>query len=191
MSNFSRKPSAPAKQADSGMSRFVFRQALGIPFTCTSTSEPVATYRDFQALNFAAELEHIHCSMEAQVNDEPCTLHAGEEFCRVQNGASLAVFGAPCPPYSKLRSKRFVDGSVRAHAEYDVMFRESLKWLAKHEPAVAVAEQVPGFDMPESTTVRCTPLDRPGAWITGLLSLRIWGSWDESESSGSHGSREH
>lgn len=83
-----------------------------------------------------------------------------EGMCVVPQGVSLAVYGAPCPPYSKMRAKRTVDGSVRQHAGYDVMFSDTVQWLQKHEPAVAIAEQVCGFDSPESVNVSETPLQR-------------------------------
>ena len=69
-----------------------------------------------------------------------------------------------------MRSKRYVNGSVKAHPSYAVMFTEAILWLQEHCPCAAVLEQVPGFDHRESEDVATTPLSRLAVAL-GLLSL--------------------
>ena len=137
------------------------RQALGIPFVCWSTSEPSADFRSFQAANHGECIQHMHHTMQDQVCDCSCSLHPEASACVVDHSPSLAVYGTPCKPYSVLRSKRFVDGS-RKHASYDVTFADSLEWLEKLTPLVAIMEQVMGFVSRESQSERESPMDRPG-----------------------------
>ena len=72
----------------------------------------------------------------------------------------LGVIGTPCQPYSRQRVKRSQAGSVENHKSNSTTFTDLLHWLGGLNPKACVAEQVVGFNQPESVEVRTTPLQR-------------------------------
>ncbi|CAE7654418.1 unnamed protein product [Symbiodinium sp. CCMP2456] len=154
-----------------GADIMVFK-ALEIPFVCVGASDTDSGCREFLMLNHGAVIQHMHSAMHDQTEGRPCHFHKDAESCKLGKGHSIGVFGTPCPPYSQMRSKRYVTGSVKAHSSYSVMFTEAILWLQEHCPCVAVLEQVPGFDHRESDDVARTPLSRLAVYFS-LVSLVI------------------
>lgn len=72
----------------------------------------------------------------------------------------LAVVGTPCQPYSRQRVKRSQVGSVESHKSHHTTFSDLLQWMESLQPKALIAEQVVGFDQPESVEVRTTPFQR-------------------------------
>ena len=95
-------------------------------------------------------------------------------FCDSADGCEyihLGCAGSPCPPFSKQRSKRNVEGSVRAHRDYNTTFTSLVKWLVKFHPGVFVMEQVTGFDEPEDVHDPSTPMRRYSIFFSQLCDL--------------------
>ena len=140
-------------------------QALRVPYRAVGTSEPNPEFREYQALNHEG-IEHMHLTMEDQHRARPCTLHKHAESCdpcaSLPGGCpQLAVFGTPCPPFSRQRTKRFAENSVREHQAFAVTFEDTFKWLQKFEPITALMEQVKGFNARESAgSTGPTPYER-------------------------------
>lgn len=151
------------KTLDSKPFCFHSLQALGIPFRSLGTSEPNASYRAYQILN-TPSIEHMHCKMDEQAEGFPCQLHpaAGACFPGESQSPQIAVFGTPCPPFSRQRAKRFVKNSVEDHSAFSVTFTDTYKWLLVYQPVTAIMEQVLGFDCKDSVDSEGpTPYARP------------------------------
>ena len=76
------------------------------------------------------------------------------------------VSGSPCPPFSTQRPKRFSDGAVKAHAQFDLTMEQVIALYALYEPEKAVLEQVWGFCMPFCSGSDETPKSRQGSICT-------------------------
>ena len=138
-------------------------QALGIPYSVMSASDPSHKCRDFVLENSDGQAPtHWFESLEAQRQGKPCVFHSySVEGCvAAPQTADLAVIGAPCHPFSVQRAKRFANGTVANHREYGVMTREVLDWLQLFEPKAVILEQVLGLGLKEDATDEETPLRR-------------------------------
>ena len=116
---------------------------------------------------------HIYRSLQDQVKSEvvcgscsgtisaavlgPCSPQKD-----VQGPVDLLFTGSPCDPFSQQRVKRFSDGNVAAHEQFEVTMSQVIKLYLLHEPKKAVFEQVMGFTMPFVSGGSETPKDRPG-----------------------------
>ena len=115
-------------------------------------------FRQIIMANFTPE--HIHVTMQQQLQNSPCALHPDNKACCL-SPADLLVMGTPCPPFSTQRTKRFVHGSVKQHRDFNVT------WLSAHEAICSclhgaiVLEQVEGFAKKEPGEDE-TPLNLPG-----------------------------
>ena len=134
-------------------------QDLGIDFKVISVSEPSRAYREFCLANHD-NIEHVHLSMADQIHGVACERHCHAENCVIHDEPMLAVLGAPCPPFSVQRAKRFKSGTVKQHKSYNTTFESALMFLETFNPVTAVLEQVPGFDQLESAGDAVTPLAR-------------------------------
>lgn len=147
-------------------------QELEIPFTCVSISEKSAAYQAFIEANFPDRIEHAYRTMADQICGEGCLKHVGSgRRCGNQGqrqSPRLAVFGTPCDPFSKQRSKRWCDGSVKAHGDFATTFQDVYQLLEAEEPLITIMEQVDGFDMPFSSTDRQSPRERPAKGGCGI-----------------------
>ena len=72
----------------------------------------------------------------------------------------FGICGAPCDPFSRQRSKRFHDGSVKDHSDYGVLMTETINFYKKYEPHAGIVEQVFGFKMACSSSDRETPMNK-------------------------------
>lgn len=70
----------------------------------------------------------------------------------------LGVTGSPCNPFSTQRTKRFSDGDVVSHHQYETTMTSIIDFYQHVEPKLGITEQVAGFDKPLSTTQSETPL---------------------------------
>ena len=70
--------------------------------------------------------------------------------------------GTPCDPFSKTRPKRWLDGSVKQHSDYNVTFKDSYNTLLTYEPRLVIMEQVDGFDLPYCAGDSESPKQRQG-----------------------------
>ena len=134
-------------------------KALGLPFICLSTSEPEQAFRKFQTDNFGNLMLHQHEFMDHQTKGCKCCLHPDMPGCSVPVSPRVAVFGTPCPPFSKMRTKRFTTGS-QEHQMYAVTFQEWFDWALQMEPITGIGEQVLGFASRESPDDTSSPLER-------------------------------
>ena len=82
-----------------------------------------------------------------------------------RGATSMMITGSPCDPYSSQRCKRYLDGSVVGHQDFQTTFSSVVAALKKYEPVTSVFEQVMGFThpfvagQPDDTD---TPYKRPG-----------------------------
>lgn len=114
------------------------------------------------------DVQHFFGSMFSQNEGEDCKFHEG--FCPPSSNNDVAVLGTPCQPFSRQRSKRSIEGTVRSHSKYETTFSDMLDFLKCHQPRCAVAEQVEGLTIPEFSG----SVDRPVERTDGVLeSLRI------------------
>lgn len=72
----------------------------------------------------------------------------------------VAVCGTPCQPFSMQRTKRTLPGSVKNHGKFSTTMDDLVTWLEHYQPKTAVAEQVEGLGVAESTDEKTTPLQR-------------------------------
>ena len=137
-------------------------QALGLPYSMMSASEPMMDCYDFVRANLRQAPTHWFRSLDDQVACTSCALHPERALgCQASpEECDLAVAGTPCHPYSVMHSARFKAGTVEAHKEYEVSMRSFLHWLRKTEPRCVIFEQVPGFTKPFHEGSTETPVHR-------------------------------
>ena len=122
--------------------------------------------------NFKRECKHVFESVEAQLEGARiCAgcidreISAWSADCNEGWTATidLLVSGSPCDPYSCQRPKRFADGSVKDHKDYETTMTSVVAMYQKYQPHVGIMEQVMGFTKPMSTTSAPddTPYRRP------------------------------
>ena len=127
------------------------RQALGIPFQYMEASDVWDVSRKVILANHPPK--HLHECIRSQIEGHRCLLHAGDEgseACAVRE-ADLAVVGPPCPPFSRMRFKRYRDGSVAQHPQTDVTMVDTRDLLVLGQHKAVIVEQVLGFDDAEAT----------------------------------------
>lgn len=81
-----------------------------------------------------------------------------------ENGAGpvdLLFSGSPCDPFSCQRAKRFEDGNVKQHHQFEVTMKQAVDLYGRFEPAKGIFEQVMGFAMPFVKGGSETPKQRP------------------------------
>ena len=138
-----------------------------MPFEIVSLSELNAQYRELIMLNHGSRVHHVYESVEAQVaSEQACSTcqslgrGCAEAVDSHAAGIDLLVSGSPCDPFSCQRSKRFVEGDVKAHSQYDVTMEHIIGLYKKYAPSVGIFEQVMGFLKPLSTATKETPCSR-------------------------------
>ena len=135
---------------------------MNMPFNVLSAADPAARCRVFADANLQAQrATHWFKNLEAQTAGAPCLRHPyskGCEACPVL--ADVGILGTPCHPFSLQREGRWKQGSVDAHAEFDVSMCQSLAWMHKFQPAAVIFEQVLGFGKPFHSNTTETPLAR-------------------------------
>ena len=117
--------------------------------------------------NHRLDLRHAYASLEDQIADKGCLLHrdCSSRRCNSVDDDSnihFAIAGAPCDPYSTQRSKRYHDGSVANHPDFEVLNNSMLSFWKKYEPKTGIVEQVSGFDKATSVNDPVTPRQRQG-----------------------------
>ena len=135
---------------------------LGIILICPDGNEEVlkGLSEKHRVEAFRRSTDKSTMTMADQICGEGCLKHVGRCGNR-QSSPRLAVFGTPCDPFSKQRSKRWCDGSVKSHGDFATTFQDVYKLLEMEEPLIIIMEQVDGFDMPFSSTDKQTPRERP------------------------------
>ena len=151
-----------------------------------SASEIVPSYRNFCDLNYPGKFLHFYSSIEEQAAGSSCCcfckgglqdkLHG---FCDplandgFRDTVQVLFSGSPCDPFSQQRAKRFGDGSVASHYQFDTTMRQVCALYMKYEPEVGVFEQVFGFTMPFVKGGTETPKQRPVVdWVGRGLQVR-------------------
>ena len=141
-------------------------QELGIPCTMMSVSELNISYREFLHENHGDLIEHMYTSFQDQVDEACCLLHPKSQSCKgcgsAGRFADVAILGTPCPPFSTQRCKRYSQGSVKNHHDFNLTFKTTYDLLLQHNPRVVVFEQVEGFDLPFACDDPTTPKTRLG-----------------------------
>lgn len=79
----------------------------------------------------------------------------------IETDYDFGIIGTPCQPFSRQRVKRSAEGSVKGHKSYSTTFDDFVSWMTHFQPKAGCAEQVEGLDIPESTSDRRTPMERP------------------------------
>ena len=138
-----------------------------------SASDTCSSYRQFCLRNHVGRFEHFYSSLAIQVAGRTtCELCQGSLSSQIvgacqagHESVQLLVTGSPCDPFSQLRSKRFADGSVAGHGQFNITMMEVISLYTRYEPLVAIFEQVRGFGMPFSAGGTETPKSRQGLWI--------------------------
>lgn len=133
-----------------------------------SASEMNDQNRAFCILNFPRKFQHFYKTLSEQGKGETvCTLCTGtmesEMFgpCKPLEGADVDLLfsGSPCDPFSQQRSKRFSNGSVKDHAQFQTTMGEVTDLYHAYTPRIGVFEQVWGFCMPFERNGKNTPKD--------------------------------
>ena len=79
----------------------------------------------------------------------------------------LLMTGSPCDPFSVQRNKRFADGNVKNHCQFDVTMEKVIQLYQIYEPKKGLFEQVHGFCLPFEAGGDETPKHRPIiSWIS-------------------------
>ena len=127
-----------------------------------SAADPAARCRSFADCNLESQKAmHWFRDIAGQTHGAACLRHpysSGCNPCPVL--ADVGILGSPCHPFSRQRSGHWTEGSVEAHAEFDVSMQQCMEWLERFIPAVLVFEQVMGFTMPFHKNTKETPLAR-------------------------------
>ena len=133
-------------------------QELGFSVRVMSISDTSAHCRSVIAYNCSPE--HVYADMNAQALGQACLSHVGCGSTCFVKGADFGVTGTMCTPYSQQRAKRFAPGSVMSHDCESLTSSDLLQWIGRMAPMAGVCENVDGWDMPESSLVTRTPLER-------------------------------
>lgn len=138
-------------------------QLLGIPVESISACDLKQISWEVVRRNFP-NLKHFFDSLDGQITSAGCNVHPGLDAvgCIQADSPDLGVIGTPCQPYSRQRVKRHHPNSVREHRGYDATFTDLVLWLQTFEPKAGFAEQVEGFDLPESSASgdKTTPMQQ-------------------------------
>ena len=129
---------------------------MGIPFECWTTSETNHHYRAYQAANH--KVQHQHESLQKQLDGEACALHPGSGQCDHATPPDCLVIGAPCNPFSRANSKRFIENAVQTHKLSSLTLSDVSACLHKWRPFLAIMETTDGFMLPLDTETDITPL---------------------------------
>ena len=118
-------------------------KAIGLPVTETVSVDPSpASFKAVQSLGQLPD-HHLQLASELLLGEGMCSVHKGH--CRISPlPDDIWVCGFPCAPFSTQRPDRYQGGQWKTHIQTEVMY-EVAKCLAKHQPALAVLENVPGF----------------------------------------------
>jgi hypothetical protein len=141
----------------------IYAQALGIAFRSESCAEPNLKFQAFFQLNNFGMIRHSFRTLQCQMRGEGCLLcrpDDSDSCSGISGHVNYGITGTPCPPFSKQRPKRHIDGSVQSHRLFQTTFTDFVEWLAKFEPGASTLEQVVGFDEPESSSDISTPMKR-------------------------------
>ena len=152
-------------------------QALGVDYQVVSASEIVPSYRAWCDDNFPGKFSHFYKSMDSQLEGsglcELCSKSElvrllGDKVCKPKESlrpnsfVELMVSGSPCDPFSIQRSKRWHDGSVNHHYQFDITMKSVVQMYLEYEPEKGILEQVWGFTMPFAAGSCETPKERQG-----------------------------
>ena len=133
-------------------------QALGIPYAIHSVADMNKQCVEIIQANFDA-VRHVHADLQSQIRSSACRLHDAQSACSC-HGATLGVSGTPCKPFSLQRAKRFQDGSVKSHPDFELTETHLVTWLTENCPETGFFENVRGWDVPETPADTDTPLRR-------------------------------
>ncbi|CAE7297347.1 unnamed protein product, partial [Symbiodinium sp. CCMP2592] len=143
--------------------------ALGMDFRMLSISEINQEYRELFMANMPhGHVKHLFGSLEEQLaGQSPCLLcqQQGQqcsvrELCEAE-GVDLLIAGSPCDPFSKMRAKRFVSGSLKKHVSYGLTMDAMVASFLCHRPKIAIMEQVAGFTMTSEAEEAVQPVPEP------------------------------
>lgn len=138
-------------------------QLLGIPVESISACDLKNISWEVVRRNFP-NLKHFFDSLDGQIIGAGCEVHPGLDAvgCVDVHSPDLGVIGTPCQPYSRQRVKRHHPNSVKEHRGYDATFTDLVLWLQTFEPKAGFAEQVEGFNLPESSASadKTTPMQK-------------------------------
>ena len=135
---------------DRKMDMYLFRhclQVLGIPAQIVTASDCDRASQAFISANF--EVDRFFGDMQTQSKS-----WISEPGPR----PDILIAGPPCKPYSRLRAKRFVAGTVKQHAAFNVTFQDFFESLDAHDPKTSVFENVLGMDDKMHSNSDETPL---------------------------------
>ena len=128
---------------------------LRIPYECVSASDSDPDCRAFMRANYPPT--YMHTDWATQRESCPARSMFGK--------LDFFMMGTPCPPYSKMRHKRFANGSVSQHPQF-YQTEDLIMWLKAFEPGAGCLEQVDGFRMGEDCSDMSSPLERQGHLTT-------------------------
>ncbi|CAK9013183.1 Uncharacterized protein SCF082_LOCUS11820 [Durusdinium trenchii] len=137
---------------------------LGIPVSRYNCSDPKSESFHIVNENFrydAIGIHRFHKNLQEQMAEMCDPTHSdAPKVEQLMEDPDMAIIGTPCQPFSKQRTKRSVEGSVRGHSKFDTTFVDLIAWLATFEPKCGCCEQVEGLDRPESASNKTTPMER-------------------------------
>lgn len=146
---------------------------LGIPVESFSCSDPKSDSFQICDANFGQKIHQWHPDLREQMShqERPCNSDS-QQACEAGmfEDVPLACIGTPCQPFSRQRTKRSAENSVRSHSKFETTMTELSDWLQTFEPRCAICEQVEGIAMPESKSCRTTPLER----LIEMLNVKKW-----------------
>jgi len=122
---------------------------MGVQFTVLSLSEAEPAYRSIIQANHGSVIQQMFTDVSQQVSD-----YAG------QTSPDVGVTGSPCNPFSSQRAKRWVEGDVACHKDFQTTMTSVIQFYANVEPKLGITEQVSGFNQPFSQNNRQTPLQQ-------------------------------
>lgn len=97
-----------------------------------------------------------------------CAFH--DRACCLREGQpDLVTLGAPCQPYSSMRSSRRVVPPHR-HKDWPVIFQKFMLYIDTHHPRAGIVEQVLGFAAPVARGEDEQGEELPSSWLAQLLS---------------------
>lgn len=146
-------------------------EALRLDFNVISASEMEPSYRDLCNLNYPGKIGHFYRTLEEQIKErsicENCSGSLQSEVlgaCKPKEdltGSEIDVLfsGSPCDPFSQQRSKRWVEGNVKSHHQFETTMTEMAHLYLAYEPLKMIFEQVLGFTMPFEKNGTQTPKD--------------------------------
>lgn len=151
-------------------------EALGLPITARimCDTKPAAMRllkeQECKATNndMLSSTSCLFRKMEDVCDGKAVCLFHGKACSLPEERPGLVTLGAPCQPYSSMRSNKQALPAHRHH-DFNLIFEGFMQYMDVHAPRAGTVEEIMGFaaQLPEGTDDDGNPL--PASWLGKLL----------------------